>query len=103
MDEMQEEKTNNSNGTAPQASDPEEQAWTDKGHAAAQRSDFESAVEAFEQAVLISPDDARARYNLALAQQYLGDTELAIAGYRRSIELKTCTRMPSRPIVRLSF
>ena len=87
MDEMQEEKTNNSNGTSPQASDPEEQAWTDKGNAAAQRGDFESAAEAFEQAVLISPDDARARYNLALAQQYLDDSELAIAGYRRAIDL----------------
>ena len=68
MDEMQEEKTNNSNGTSPQASDPEEQAWTDKGNVAAQRSDFESAAEAFEQVVLISPDDVRVRYNLVLAQ-----------------------------------
>src|SRR5437588_2339929 len=87
MDEMQQPDINNTNGTLQQASNPEEQAWTDKGNAAAQSGDFESAAEAFEQAVLISPDDARARYNLALAQQYLGDSELAIAGYRRAIDL----------------
>ena len=74
MDEMQQPEINNTNGTLQQASNPEEQAWTDKGNAAAQSGDFESAAEAFEQAVLISPDDARARYNLALAQQYLGDS-----------------------------
>ena len=44
MDEIQEEETNHTNGALLQASNPEEQAWTDKGNAAAQRGDFESAV-----------------------------------------------------------
>src|SRR6266516_4178116 len=64
-----------------------EQEWTDKGNAAAQQGDYEAAAEAFEQAIAANPNDARARYNLALAQQYLGDSELAIAGYRRAIDL----------------
>ncbi|WP_083814568.1 tetratricopeptide repeat protein [Ktedonobacter racemifer] len=63
------------------------QAWTDRGNNAAANEDYETAAECFERAVAADPEDARARYNLALAQQYLGDTELAIAGYRRAIDL----------------
>src|SRR5438477_9628646 len=62
-------------------------SWTDRGNAAALQGDYEGAVEAFEKAVEINPNDARARYNLALAQQYLGDSEIAVAGYRRAIDL----------------
>ena len=64
-----------------------EQAWTDKGNAAAQRGNYEDAADAFAQAVSLSPDNARARYNLALAQQYLDYEETAVAGYRRAIDL----------------
>jgi len=53
------------------SSDQSEQEWTDKGNAAAQEGDYEAAAEAFEQAVAANPNDARARYNLALAHQYL--------------------------------
>ena len=79
--------TGNSNGTAPQSGNFAEQEWTDKGNAAALQGDYEGAAEAFEQAILANPNDGRVRYNLALAQQYLGDSELAIAGYRRAIDL----------------
>ena len=65
----------------------DEQQWTDAGNAAAQEGDYEGAVEAFERAVAANPDSGRSRYNLALAQQYLDDKELAIAGYRRAIGL----------------
>src|SRR5215470_16116901 len=65
----------------------DEQVWTDKGNVAAQKGNYEDAVDAFAQAVSLSPDNARARYNLALAQQYLGDAETAVAGYRRAIDL----------------
>src|SRR5690242_2879513 len=65
----------------------DEQAWTDKGNAAAQEGDYNAAAEAFEQAVAADPQNARSRYNLALAHQLLQETELAIAGYRRSIDL----------------
>src|SRR5579884_1078433 len=61
--------------------------WTAQGNAAAQRGDYEAAADAFANAVDENPDDGRARYNLALAQQYLGDAESAIAGYRRAIDL----------------
>src|SRR5437016_8508332 len=87
MDEMQSLANDNTDGAKLQSGNADEQEWTDKGNAAAQQGDYEGAAEAFEQAVAISPDDARARYNLALAQQYLGDSELAIAGYRRAINL----------------
>src|SRR5437879_2949842 len=66
---------------------PEEQSWTDQGNAAAQKEDYESAAEAFERAVEVNPDNARSRYNLALAQQFLNNAELAVAGYRRAIDL----------------
>src|SRR5215469_6867999 len=93
MDEMQNVEDDGSaspNGTSTQMQSQEEQAWTDKGNAAVQEEDYEAAVEAFEQAVEANPSDARARYNLALALQYRrqeGDSELAIAGYRRAIDL----------------
>src|SRR5437016_6458657 len=90
MDEMQSldnNKTNSPNGDATQSPDLGEQEWTDRGNAAAQEGDYEAAAEAFEQAVAANPNDARARYNLALAHQYLGESELAIAGYRRAIDL----------------
>src|SRR5579872_2810475 len=72
---------------ATQSMSPEVQQWTDRGNAAAQQGDFEGAAEAFEQAVTLDPNDARARYNLALAQQYLDEPTLAISGYRRAIDL----------------
>src|SRR5947209_20556586 len=87
MDEMRSLTNDNTNGASLQAGIADEQEWTDKGNAAAQHGDYEVAAEAFEQAIAINPNDARARYNLALAQQYLGDSELAIAGYRRAIDL----------------
>src|SRR5947207_14607264 len=87
MDEMQSLAKNNTDGASLTEGNADEQEWTDKGNAAAQQGDYEGAVEAFEKAVEINPNDARARYNLALAQQYLGDSELAIAGYRRAIDL----------------
>src|SRR5260370_18732409 len=79
--------TTSLNGTGGQAPNPVEQGWTDKGNAAAQERDYERAAEAFQRAVDADPNNARARYNLALAQQFLGDSEAAIAGYRRAIDL----------------
>src|SRR5579884_4103419 len=90
MDEMQTFDNSDStgpDGAAPQAQHLGEQEWTDRGNAAAEQGDYETAAEAFEHAVEANPTDARARYNLALAQQYLGDAESAIAGYRRAIDL----------------
>src|SRR5438874_2419765 len=87
MDEMQSLASDNTDGAKLQSGNADEQEWTDKGNAAAQQGDYEGAAEAFEQAVAINPRDARARYNLALAQQYLGDAELAVAGYRRAIDI----------------
>src|SRR2546421_319195 len=54
------------NGTSEQPANLDEQMWTDKGNAAAQAGDYETAAEAFEQAVEADPTNARARYNLAL-------------------------------------
>lgn len=63
------------------------QALLDTGNAAAEQGNFEEAAEAFESAVEADPTNARARYNLALAQQNLGDLEGAVATYLRSIQL----------------
>ena len=88
MDEMQDGRSNNvTKGVPVHFVSRQDQEWTDKGNNAAQSGDYATAAEAFEQAVTANPDDARARYNLALAQQYLGDAELAVAGYRRAIDL----------------
>src|SRR5258706_433603 len=90
MDDMQSldnDDTTSRNGTTAQSPDLAEQEWTDRGNVAAQQGDYEAAAEAFEHAVEANPSDARARYNLALAQQYLGDAESAVAGYRRAIDL----------------
>ena len=77
------------NGTANQSETPalEAQEWTDKGNAAAEQGDYEAAAEAFENAVEVNPSDGRARYNLALALQYLGESERAIVSYRRAIDI----------------
>ncbi len=80
-------RDNNKNSIPVHFVSRQEQAWNDKGNTAAQRGDYEGAAEAFEQAVAADPHDAHARYNLALAQQYLGDAELAVAGYRRAIDI----------------
>ena len=47
-------------------------AYYEQGNAAAQSGDFEAAEEAFARAITADPNDARARYNLALARQNLG-------------------------------
>src|SRR5581483_7732550 len=89
MDDQQDMHNPNAghNGLASEEPGPEEQEWTDKGNAAAQEEDYATAVEAFEHAVALNPNNARSRYNLALAQQLQGDTESAVAGYRRAIDL----------------
>src|SRR5579883_2736587 len=89
MDDQQDLHNPNAgqNGLAGGEPGPEEQEWTDKGNAAAQEEDYAAAAEAFQHAVAINPNNARSRYNLALAQQLQGDTEGAIAGYRRAIDL----------------
>lgn len=66
---------------------PEVQALLDQGYQAAQDSDYEAAAEAFEGVIEADPANARARYNLALAQQNLGDLEGAVATYLRAIQL----------------
>src|SRR5256712_10485081 len=77
----------NQNGTGLQDINLDEQKWTDKGNAAAREGNYEAAAEAFQHAVDANPNDARARYNLALAKQLLDDAEVSIAGYRRAIDL----------------
>src|SRR5438132_11931873 len=90
MDEQQDVINSDSasqNGAGVQEPDLEEQKWTDKGNAAAREGNYQAAAEAFQHAVDVNPNDARARYNLALAQQLLDDAEVASAGYRRSIDI----------------
>src|SRR2546430_14518025 len=79
--------SSNQNGTGLQDINLDEQKWTDKGNAAAREENNEAAAEAFQNAVDANPNDARARYNLALAKQLLDDAEVASAGYRRAIAL----------------
>lgn len=74
-----------SNGLAPEQQSF--QALMDAGLRAADDENYEQAAESFEQAIEANPDDARARYNLALAEQNLGDLESAVATYRRAIQL----------------
>src|SRR2546421_6925434 len=93
MNEMQDEANTNSKNAVPvhfvqrDELSRDEQVWTDKGNAAAEIGDYEAAAQAFARAVELSSHNARARYNLALAQQYLNDPEMAVAGYRRAIDL----------------
>lgn len=72
---MQTGDTAQQNGMLARQDNAEAQEWTDKGNQAAEQGDYESAAEAFERAVEINPTDARARYNLALARQCLGNSE----------------------------
>ena len=77
MDEMQDGRNTDNQNPIPvhfvdRNARDDEQTWTDRGNAAVQREDYESAAEAFEHAVEANPGDARARYNLALARQFLG-------------------------------
>ena len=58
-----------------------------RGLAAADADNFEVAEAEFEQAVADDPTNARARYNLALAKQNLGDPEGAIMSYLRALRL----------------
>ena len=68
MDDMMNPQNGDAQNTAVQSDEqsdaqsdnPEVQQLTDRGNAAAGQGDYEGAAEAFEQAVAISPDDARA-------------------------------------------
>src|SRR5215469_3770292 len=62
------------------------QSYIDQGNKAIEESDYESAVEAFSQAVQLVPRDAHAHYNLALALQYQAESEAAAASYLRAIQ-----------------
>ena len=62
-------------------------ALRQEGKQAAERGDYEAAEELFARAVEADPDDARARYDLALARYNLGDPDGAITGYLRAIQL----------------
>ena len=73
---------------------PEEQQWTQRGNEAAEQEDYAAAAEAFQQAVELNPNNARSRYNLALAQQFQGDTELAIAGWPVRLRETGCEPVP---------
>jgi len=59
----------------------------ERGLTAAEEENYEDAADLFSQAVDVDPSNARARYNLALAQQNLGDLEGAVATYLRAIQL----------------
>lgn len=89
MDENQQKTDWNvsQNGRVSLEPSPEEQEWTNKGNQAAQEEQYEVAADAFRHAVALNPNNARSRYNLALAQQLQEETEAAIAGYRRAIDL----------------
>jgi len=82
MNEMQDEANKNSKKAVPvhfvqrDELSRDEQVWTDKGNAAAEKGEYEAAAQAFARAVELSPINARARYNLALAQQYLNDPDV---------------------------
>lgn len=65
----------------------EAQTFLDQGNEAVEAGNYEDAAEAFEHAVEIDPANPRARYNLALAQQNLGDLEGAVATYLRAVQL----------------
>ncbi|HLL80052.1 MAG TPA: tetratricopeptide repeat protein, partial [Ktedonobacteraceae bacterium] len=84
---IREYNTSSQNGVAGESVNQQAQEWTDKGNSAAEAGDYETAAEAFERAIEANPGDGRARYNLALAQQYLGDLENAISGYQRAIDI----------------
>ena len=63
------------------------QAAMEAGLQAADAEQYDEAAQYFEQAIEQDPTNARARYNLALAEQNLGDLESAVATYRRAIQL----------------
>ena len=78
------------NTTEPQSVDaetPSVESFLEQGHRAAKAEKYDDAAEAFGNAVEIAPENALARYNLALAQQQLGDLEGAVATYLRTIQI----------------
>src|SRR5512146_2951542 len=58
-----------------------------RGLDAAAAGDFEAAEAAFVETTTAAPRSARARYNLALARQRLGDSDGAVECYLRAIYL----------------
>ncbi len=71
------------NGPTPETTDFK--SLVEAGLHAADQRDFEHAYELFDEAAQLAPEDARTRYNLALALQNLGDLENSVATYRRAI------------------
>jgi Flp pilus assembly protein TadD len=57
------------------------------GKVLAQQSDFERAIDQFEQVLLVNPRDAEAHFAIGFTRQMQGRTDLAIERYRRALQL----------------
>jgi tetratricopeptide (TPR) repeat protein len=63
------------------------QAWSCAGVLLAKREEYQPAIDAFERAVALAPNDAAPHFNVAFLLQRIGRDEEAIARFERAIEL----------------
>ena len=59
--------------------------WNDKGYAAFKRGDFENAVDAYQEALLISPNNSLSLLYLADSLFYLNDYETSLTVYEQAL------------------
>lgn len=68
-----------------------QQAWSCIGFLLAEREELDAAVEAFERAVALNPDDAPSHFNIGFILQRLGRHEAAVARFQRAVEINANT------------
>lgn len=61
--------------------------WVERGGQAMQRGEFQAAVEAYQQAALIQPNDQNVQFALAVAFQNTHQNEEAIGAYLQALEI----------------
>ena len=64
-----------------------QQAWSCIAFLLAEREEFAAAIDAFERALALSPDDAASHFNVAFILQRTGRDEAAIPRFERALEI----------------
>jgi tetratricopeptide (TPR) repeat protein len=69
------------------AAEPKAEDFFIQGHEKYEKGDYQGAVAAFTQAIMLNPNDAQAYYNRGIARSSLGDKQGEIADYNQALRI----------------
>ncbi|MGH8733253.1 MAG: tetratricopeptide repeat protein, partial [Burkholderiales bacterium] len=64
-----------------------QQAWTCVAFLLAERDEYQAALDAFERAIALKPDDGASHFNVAFILQRIGRHEAAVPRFQRALEI----------------